>query len=609
MSKGIGQKIVIKFTEDLIRDVTGWVPTPLAPGDYFRPIGVATGSSQYSSYAPSNAFDGSTSSYWYTRTTGDQWVQIKLAEPTWIYGFRWYVGSSYRPNGFNFQGSNDGETWEDILTGNSPNATGWHEFPTDSLKQYKYYRWTVTSRYSSYLYVYEIELLEAVGNEGAFTITGKEYQYVNGPLVDKEYRVEKVERYPIQRVWELGGQLQLDVPGEMSITDTKCYEVTNATTLTGTVQANAGDIVLATISHRSEFTTPSEWDKLYESIGISSSSGTTQKMVFAIKKIDATGEVSFTATQSSSGRMYLNLISISGISEIESANEYEAYSTNAIKSINVPNKIEGEKLIWGCSAISWVTSGGLWSTSPNDLDIVSLPSDVAARQANFIDKGNGSAINRSFIPNASSGTVLVISAVRLIQEYTTPKIYTSQPIMLNGEYRLNWLEEKPIGTNIVTEYTTGQTQGQWQEVSNGDIVTSDTNLWIRATLSTEDTTITPVLKDLWLEEASAPQDKILITMHPQRRFNNVEGPLTVQYDQTVGSLRGRGGPVEGFTETFTPTDLEPKPNPGVAENIEISAEASVDFIKVTYNRGYADEQITVSASATVDFIYVGIINP
>lgn len=194
MSKGLGQKIGIKFTEDLVEDVTGWVPEPVTHGDYFRPIGVATGSSQYSSYAPSNAFDGSTSSYWYTRTAGDQWVQIELAEPTWIYGFRWYVGDSYRPNGFDFQGSNDGEIWEGILTGNSPGATGWHEFPTDSPKQYKYYRWTVISRYASYLYVYEIELLGAVGNERAFTVTGKEYQYVNGPLIDKEYRVDKVEK-------------------------------------------------------------------------------------------------------------------------------------------------------------------------------------------------------------------------------------------------------------------------------------------------------------------------------------------------------------------------------------------------------------------------------
>lgn len=306
MSKGLGQKITIQFSEKLTGDVTGWVPTPLAQGDYFRPLGTATASSQYSSFAPSRAFDGDvTGSYWYTRTTGDQWVQIELAEPTWVYGFRWYIGSSYRPNGFDFQGSNDGENWEGILTGNSPNATGWHEFPTDSPKQYKYYRWTVTSRYSSYLYVYEIELLGVAGNERALTITGEEYQYVNGPLILKEYKAISVEKHP---------------------------------------------------------------------------------------------------------------------------------------------------------------------------------------------------------------------------DYSDDK-------------------------------------------------------------------------------------HLLVTLHPQSRFNNVEGPLTVQYDQSQGSLRGRGGPVEGFTETFTPTDLEPKPNPHVAENIEVSAEASVTFTKVAYNLAYADEQITVSASATVDFIHISEINP
>lgn len=32
------------------------------------------------------------------------------------------------------------------------------------------------------------------GNESAFTITGQEYKYVNGPLVDKEYQVARVEK-------------------------------------------------------------------------------------------------------------------------------------------------------------------------------------------------------------------------------------------------------------------------------------------------------------------------------------------------------------------------------------------------------------------------------
>lgn len=39
------------------------------------------------------------------------------------------------------------------------------------------------------------------GSEDAFTITGKEYKYVNGPLVNKEYQVDKVERYPVPKKW------------------------------------------------------------------------------------------------------------------------------------------------------------------------------------------------------------------------------------------------------------------------------------------------------------------------------------------------------------------------------------------------------------------------
>jgi len=198
MSKGQGQKITVKFTEELVGDVTGLIPKPIATGDYFRPIGAVTGSSQYSSYAPSRAFDGNvTGSYWYTRTTGDQWVQVQLSEPIFVSGFRWYIGSSYRPNGFILQGSNNGTDWDNIQSENSPNATGWHEFSFGIPEvAYQYYRWTVTSRHSSYLYIYEIELRGTKGQEGAFKVTGQEYKYINGPLLDKEYQIVSVENHP-----------------------------------------------------------------------------------------------------------------------------------------------------------------------------------------------------------------------------------------------------------------------------------------------------------------------------------------------------------------------------------------------------------------------------
>jgi hypothetical protein len=195
MSKGRGKKIAIKFDKPLLGDVTGKMP-PLG-SQLVSPVGLATASSQYSSYAPDRAFDGSTSSYWYTRTTGDQWCQIELPEAVATNGFRWYIGSSYRPNGFTVQGSNDGETWDTIYTGNSDNATGWKDFSWDWTQPYKYYRWTVTSRYSTYLRIYEIELSVPIGNERAFSVTGLEKSplFYGEPTL-REYPVERVERYP-----------------------------------------------------------------------------------------------------------------------------------------------------------------------------------------------------------------------------------------------------------------------------------------------------------------------------------------------------------------------------------------------------------------------------
>jgi hypothetical protein len=547
MSKGLGQKLAIKFTEVLSGDVTGWVPEPVAHGDYFRPIGTAIGSSRYSTtYTYSNAFDGNvTGSYWYTTNSGDQWIQIELAEPTWVRGFRWYV-DGYRPNGFDFQGSNDGEIWEDILTNNSPNATGWHEFPTDYPKQYKYYRWTVTSRHSSYLYIYEIELLEAAGNERAFTITGEEYQYVNGPLITKEYKIDKVERYGIVPIWKINEVLQLEVleyqSGDVDVADSSTLSGSSYTTIANEVEFKKS----TTISKIKVKTV---------------TSGTYTLM---IKDLANTTTFQTHTMTNQPADTFIDFEINPFVVGIGSQYRIEVTRPSG-KAYMVSGLYNGTswKCLRGLFGTSWFTN--------------------YTNAMGFVEQGE--------------------------VEHETQKIEIMGSISILGSTRVRWLEDKPTGTDITIEYTTGIEQGEWIEVSNGDVITSDANIWFRVTLETTDTSVTPTLQDLWIEEPDAPDDQIRLVMHPQSRFNNVEGPLTVQYDHTKGSLRGRGGPVEGFTETFTPTDLEPKPNPHVAENIEVSAEASVDFIKVTYNQAYADEQITVSASVTVDFIYVGVINP
>jgi hypothetical protein len=112
-----------------------------------------------------------------------------------------------------------------------------------------------------------------------------------------------------------------------------------------------------------------------------------------------------------------------------------------------------------------------------------------------------------------------------------------------------------------------------------------------------------------VEPHPTEEKSILLIMNPIKRFNNVEGDLTVKYDASKGSLSGRGGAVESFIETFTPTDLVPKPNPGVAEKITIMPNISNDFIKVDYNYRYTSEKITAIPNISVELIDAEVVNP
>lgn len=102
---------------------------------------------------------------------------------------------------------------------------------------------------------------------------------------------------------------------------------------------------------------------------------------------------------------------------------------------------------------------------------------------------------------------------------------------------------------------------------------------------------------------------LLLTMHPQKRFNNVNEVITISYDANQGSIVGKGGKVESFEVTVTPTDLVSKPTPHEVSNINVSGNANVEFSRIAYKKAYSEEIITVSAAAIVEFINVGEINP
>lgn len=196
MSKSEGKKIAIRFSDRVMGNLEILPKLPLIVGKFINLFGFYAASSTYSSYYPSNAFDGSTSSMWYTRTTGGQWIQVSTVRPIRLGGFRWYLGSSYRPKDFKVQGSDDGVNWTDLFIGTSEDTAGWKEYYWQYADAYLYHRWTVTTRYSSYLYLYEIEAF--VHDEKAIMVTGLQRDYVVGELKEVDYAIKKIEHHPTE---------------------------------------------------------------------------------------------------------------------------------------------------------------------------------------------------------------------------------------------------------------------------------------------------------------------------------------------------------------------------------------------------------------------------
>lgn len=194
-------------------------------------------------------------------------------------------------------------------------------------------------------------------------------------------------------------------------------------------------------------------------------------------------------------------------------------------------------------------------------------------------------------------------------KYKLNGTYVTPLIVINEPFRVSWIEEKPIGTDIVMEYATEENPNEWIIVKNYTIVSTNSNIYLRSNLSTIDNSKTPKLLDLWIEPASAPQDKILITFEDLKRFNNVEGNLTVLYDASKGNLSGLGGAVESFTEVFTPTDLIPEPNPHIEEYISVAPSIEIDFITIDYVKRYVEEYISASPEIEIQFIDITIENP
>ena len=190
MSKGLGQKITIKFTEEL----TSVIDTSLQAYKELK-TGITVSGSSTGSLA--NLLDNNTGTVW-GHYSASNFIQIDLQADLnnikrFIKGFKVYIGASGRPTGYTISTSNDNITYTTAKTGTIAQATGWQEFLLDAPIKTRYAR--VKFDYMSSFNVGEFAYL--IGDKIAgFTVKGQQYKYINGPLLDKEYVIENVSAHP-----------------------------------------------------------------------------------------------------------------------------------------------------------------------------------------------------------------------------------------------------------------------------------------------------------------------------------------------------------------------------------------------------------------------------
>ena len=216
----------------------------------------------------------------------------------------------------------------------------------------------------------------------------------------------------------------LPAPVEPSTGDKWSDDIVSGTSISGTVNAKAGDYVLATVSARSALTIPDSMTYLYKG-NVFASNDANQSMSFAYQKIAEDGTYTYTFKQATAERMYLSLIVLSDIDGLSYSGKYHI-EVQSKTPVSVPEKSNGDMLVWGCSSSLWLNSdtsnSKSWITNPDDLTYIGGASNSGqSRQANFIDLGTG-AVSRTFLPYEDSGgdSVFVVDAVEIIPKTITP---------------------------------------------------------------------------------------------------------------------------------------------------------------------------------------------
>jgi len=404
---------------------------------------------------------------------------------------------------------------------------------------------------------------DVTGNESAFAVTGfeKDPLFYGEPTL-REYAVEKVERYPIAELW------RDDFSGQMDGVEVGV----NGLVLENDIEDGESDSWITEITSSGTF---SWYENRFDALRDFNLFKITHRVRVAglctVEVRTDVGTVLATATATAAAVGDWLTFTLDQLLPLNNGTRYRIRFT--VPSANTVYRTSGQSgTLW--QGIEWVGGG------------------------------------TTYAGNANMGLVEGLEVFDELGTHTPPPIDATT---LPTNPRIIYETDLPTGTSVTVEYALNQDDETppetWTAIDTDDLLTIPNPatgyfLWLRYTLATADTSVTPTLLAVWLEEAEAPPDTILLTMTEAGLFRDVEGHLTVAYDQALGNLKGTR-PVASFEVSFTPAGLEPTP---VHEHtITARGEPVVSFIPVTYH-DYPDyTQHTITARGTgvfVDFIHI-----
>lgn len=117
--------------------------------------------------------------------------------------------------------------------------------------------------------------------------------------------------------------------------------------------------------------------------------------------------------------------------------------------------------------------------------------------------------------------------------------------------------------------------------------------------------VTREVESVEIDENDAKIIYLIFPAGTKNSIQNAVGDITIEYDSSIGTLRGYGAPVQSFTESFTPADLEPKNDTHEQEHIEIGITITSLLTEITFHDTKEDEHLEFDTNTSYVLTYIG----